>query len=195
MAICVGIQWKDVNDKDITNPSKYIVLNDSWEVADMSAIPNMGLSEDVEIFVKRNSNTFPSEDSRLAKIVSTYAPTNKQDDEFPLHRIWDRVYSVSERTKEEKKASVDACLSNANAQVYPTERRAQYDDIYSVALRKKSDGIDLTEIEKDIMNKKELYANTMVDNIAICNAKKAAIDEGIPVDLDSDWITTDPTDV
>lgn len=191
--ICVGIKWHDINDKDITNPSKYTILNENWSVGNMTDIPNMGLAEDVEIFVKRNSNQYPSEDSRLVIITSAYGPTDKQDSEFPLYRVWERSYTVRQRSKEDKKSSVDACCANANSLAYPTEKRAQYDDIYSVALRKKTDGIELTAIELDIMNKKEIYANAMVSNIAVANAKKDAIDNDIPVDLDSDWIDTDPT--
>lgn len=189
---CVAIQWHDVKDKDITNPSKYTILNDNWTIT-MSDIPLMGLADDVEVFVKRNTNSYPTEDPRLVLVVSTYAPMDKQDSEYPNYRIWDKQYTITERTADDKKASVDTACSNANAQVYSTEKRAQYDDVYSVALRKKTDGIELTGIEKDIMVKKELYANSMVANISIANAKKHAIDEGIPVDLDSDWLTDDPT--
>lgn len=193
---CVIIDWKDNSDRDITIPSKFTVLNDNYEVDTIQALDEVlpTAAATVEAFIKRDTNGYPQEDSRLVIINSEYGPVNEQDSEFPNYRMWKRTYSVEPRTNDEIKVSIDDCCKIANAQVYPIERRVEYDDIYSVCVRRENLGNTLTQTEIDIMTAKENYALAMTQNFEIAKAKKQAVDAGIPFDLDSDWINTDPNE-
>jgi hypothetical protein len=192
MAIpCVLIQWKNVADKDVTDSTKYIVLNKNYNPL---SLPIQGLDPQLEVFVKNTPFARPVEDMRLVSIKEVESPVDEFDSVHTTTRKWVITYEVVERTNEDKKNSVDEVESDANFGVFPTKKQLKYLALYAVISRREARGLTISPVQQAILDKFEAKAQRIwINHIEGLN-KKGAIDANQPLNLDENWETIDPED-
>jgi hypothetical protein len=182
MINCVLIRWLDG-------------AKTNYSIVNMNAVltsPNVvGLDPDLEYCVKRTPYTIPDYDPRLTNLVTTQN-IGDFDSEYSNMHQWVITYSLQDRTAADKKISVDESESDANYSVFPTQKQLKYLTIAIALVDKKVSGLTLTTAQQSILNKLQDKALLIWQNHITANAKKALIDTELPVDLDSDWNTTDP---
>lgn len=188
---CVLIQWLNAADKDVTDPAKYLILNNDYKPVQL---PVQGLSPELEVFVKYTPFPRPIEDPRLVVIEEIEGPVDEMDETHTSNRKWVKTFNVKERTADDKKSSVDEAKSDANLGVFPPKKHLEYLTLYAVISRREARGLTITPAQQLILDKFEAKASRIWFNHINALAKKADIDSSQAIDLDSNWETIDPED-
>lgn len=181
---CVLIKWVNVADKDVTNPSKYLVLNKNYNPV---SLPVVGLADDLEVFVKREPYPVPDEDSRLVLIQNNEMPVDELDLEHTNNRIWLKTYSVVPRSKDDLKISVDESKGFANLRLLPEQEQLEMLALYTALERKERKGGVLSDAENAYLQKGDAVAQKLWYNRTVATAKKTDIDNDLTPDLDNGW--------
>lgn len=190
MAICNLIQWIDINDKDVTNPAKYRILKRNQNITP----PVQGLDEDLEYFVIREPFEVPEYDPRLVILKITESPIDELDEIETTLRKWIVSYAIEDRTGDDKKKSVDEVKELSNLGVFPTKKHLEYLTLYAVISRREALGLSISSEQQNILDRFEDKGQKIWLNYINGLAKKSDLDNSLPVDLDSNWETTDPED-
>lgn len=188
MALCNLIQWYNVNDKDVTNPTKYRIVKRNQNINP----PVLGLDADLEYFVIRIPYAIPEYDPRLVILENIESPVDEFDVEFPTLRKWHISYNIVDRTIDDKKNSVDEVKELANLEVFPTKKHLEYLTLYAVISRRESLGLNISPAQQLILDRFEAKAQKIWLNYINSLAKKADLENNIGVDLDTNWENIDP---
>ena len=185
----VVIRWLDVNDKDVTNPAKYQIVNKNYNP---SFLPVIGSEPDLEYFVKRTPFAQPNYDPRLVNLIISDYPVDEFDSEYPTNRKWVTTYALVDRSKEDIKTAVDEIESLSNNQLFPTHKQLKLLTLASFILDRRTQGLVLTAKELIILNIVRDKAIKIWQNYINGETKKEAIDADQPYNLDTDWELIDP---
>jgi hypothetical protein len=187
-AICTLVQWNNVNDKDVTDSSKYTIIKQHQSINP----PVVGLDEDLEYFIERTPYAIPEYDPRLVILNISNGPVDEYDTEYPILRKWETTYSITERTNTEKKISVEEVENISNNAVFPIIKQLKYLVLYAVISRREALGLSISSQQQNILDKVESKALRIWTNHITALSKKTDIDNSINIDLDIDWENTDP---
>lgn len=179
---CVVIQWN-------ADSTEYTVVNYN---ARPNFLPIIGLDPDLEVLVKRTPYEIPDYDPRLTYLGVTQSVSETEDLEHPGHRMWLTTYSLIEMPTEAKMISVDEAENDANYQVFPTEKHLKYLTVATAIIDRKASGLTITPAQQAILNKLQAKAARIWSNHVTAQQKKAALEQGLSVDLDTDWEDIDP---
>lgn len=188
MATCNLIQWLNIEDKDLTDSSKYRILKRNQEITP----PVQGLDADLEYFIVREPYEVPEYDPRLVDLNSIESPVDEFDEVETTLRKWIVSYSVADRTTDDKKDSVDEVKELSNIGVFPQKKHLEYLTLYAIISRRESLGLNISDEQQNILDRFEAKGQKIWLNYINGLAKKSDLDSNLPVDLDSNWEAKDP---
>lgn len=175
------IQWYDVNDKVLNDPSKYIVIHENVTTPSV-----VGLDPDLEYFLIHYPYDEPEYDPRLVYITASH---NMSDETIDGFRTWVITYTVTERTDEDKKVSIEEAETSQNYTIINTEKQLKYLALYTVITNRRVKGLNITAEMEALEAKVEAKALKIWQNHITAETKKAAVDSGDPINIDEDWET------
>jgi len=179
MAIeCYVIQWNDDN-------TAFFPVNASYNV---DSLPVQGMTNPKqEVLVKRTEINPLDYDSRLVKKITFTGVSEDYDSEYPTNRKWVTTTTFEPKTIAEKIVSVEQEESTANYAILPNGEQLKA-IVEALGLIISSQlGTNLDEEQELILANFAKIAVPMWDNKKIAEAKKALLEAGEEVDLDSDW--------
>lgn len=179
---CVVIEWN-------TERTEYTVVNYN---ARPLYLPIDGIDPDLEVLIKRTPYAIPDYDPRITYLGVTHSISETEDLEFPGHRMWLTTYSLIEMPTEAKMVSVDEAENDANYQVFPTEKHLKYLTVATAIIDRKASGLTITPAQQAILDKLQAKAALIWSNHITALQKKTLLEQGLDVDLDSDWESVDP---
>jgi hypothetical protein len=179
---CVGIQWNEDN-------TEFTVVNFNYNPL---SLPIQGLSENMEVLVKREPYAIPEYDPRLKRLVTSYDISEEYDTEHPTSRMWVKTYSLLDRSTDEKIISVSEAENDANYQVFPTQDHFKYMVLAIAIIDRKASGMTISAAQQTLLNRVQNRATKIWQNHVISQQKAAAIEAAQEVDLDEGWENIDP---
>ena len=179
---CVLIRW----DETRTN---YTVVNYSYNP---EFLPIDGLIPELEALVKREPYSIPVYDSRLKILGVQNTISETFDAQYPTSRQWITTYTLIDRSILDKQISVDEAENDANYQVFPTSKQFKYMVLALAIIDRKASGLTITAAQQRILDKLQAKALKIWNNHITGLAKKAELEAGYDVDLDSDFEVIDP---
>lgn len=180
------IRWNDVNDKVLNDETKFQIVNE--EVINPSLI---GLSPDLEYFAERIPYSYPDSDERLEIVQEARVMTEDIESETGV-RYYDLIYSATDRTKEDKKSSVEDLMNQANSSVFPSKKQLLYLAMYTAIVDRKHSGQNITPAMQNVYNKVDAKITKMWQNYLLHLSKQNDIDSDLPPFLDIGWKDIDP---
>ena len=187
MPNCVIIKWKDVADKNYNDKSKYSVVNYNYYTPQL---PVSGLAESFEVLIKKVLPLPEGLDFRLYNAVSTNFATDVEDSEEVGYKQYVFTYNIQPTDKLVRKTSVDEAESQAVNSIFPIEKQIKRLAISLALLKKQVQGGTLTTKQANYLNKLDEYVLPLWQNHTLNEAKKAAIDANIEMDIDEGWNKT-----
>lgn len=181
---CVVISWN-------SDSSSYSVVNYNYKT---QILPVTGLTEGLEILVKRTPYAMPTFDGRLQNLITTYSVSEDYDSIYTSTRKWVTTYSFEEASDSEKIVSVEEAESLANSQVLPSSKQLKYLCVCIGLLVKERNGGTLTTNQEAILDKIAAKAVKMWTNHNLAENKKDSIEAGAEIDIDYGWENTDDED-
>ncbi len=184
------IQWHDINDMPLNDPSKFTVLKEFEENPSL-----VDLAPDLEYFQERIPFAYPVVDFRLVTITDKIAFTEDTVvvEGFDI-RIYDRIYEVTDRTDEEKNISINEMKNDANIAVFPQTKHLEFITMYMLIVRRELLGLNISSEQQAILDKVEAKGLKIWQNHITEKTKKQAVIDGQPINIDEDWETIDPED-
>lgn len=182
----VVVDWSDPTRN--VDSSGYTIINPNYSV---SFLPVNGLSDNLEVFV-HHEETIPPIDYRLYNLLVTEGITDSLDSEYTTNRIYLREYDVVARDSAEIFESIEQEENEANLQVFPNEKHLKYLVFYCGIHRRETQGYNVTVNQQAILDKVEAKMENMWMNYINSLTKQEAIRNEEIIDIDSDWVITDP---
>lgn len=184
------IQWNDLNDRPLNDPTKYIVLKEFEQNPSLQ-----GLAPELEYFQENIPFEYPVADFRLVTILDTITFTEDIVVVDGLDvRVYKRTYTVEDRTNEEKDVTIEEMKNDANIQVFPPNKHLEYLTMYAIIVRREFLGLTITPTQQAILDKVEAKGLKMWQNHITEITKKQAVIDNQPLNIDEDWETIDPED-
>jgi hypothetical protein len=183
--VCL-IRWNNINDKDYSDSSKYVVLNAFTEIGDPNVI---GLDPDLEYLVLREPYVSPDYDGRIYSLNTIFAASAEIDDQYPPLRKFVTTYETVRRTPADIKASIKEAEALSNSQIIDPSAMAQLMFLRDTIQRRSDSGIAITADEQVVINNyndigAKVWANSQ-------NAKTLCemADAGTLISINIGWIT------
>jgi len=182
------IQWNDLNDRPLNDPTKYIVLKEFEQNPSLQ-----GLAPQLEYFQENIPFEYPVADFRLVTVTNTVTFTENivVVDGVDV-RQYDRTYTVVDRSNEEKDVTIEEMKNDANIQVFPPNKHLEYLTMYAIIVRREFLGLSITPNQQAILDKVEAKGLKMWQNHITESTKKQAVIDDQPLNIDEDWETIDP---
>ena len=174
IANCTHIQWNEAHDA-------YSVINYSYNV---TFLPVIGIAPNSEILINRTPYSVPAYDPRLKNLVISKDVSADFDSQFPDHRKFETLYTLTDRTIEQKKIEIEKIEADANYSILPLNKQMKYMLLYMVALRLETKGLPVTARRQRLFNYIETKAVRINDNLILSETKKASLDNNEQIDLE-----------
>ena len=180
------IRWNDPQDKVLNDISKFEIVNENVTIPSL-----IGLSPDLEYFAERIPYAYPESDERL-EIVSETRVMTEDIEPVTECRYYDLLYSAEDRTKDDKKSSVEDLMNQANSSVFPSKKQLLYLAMYTAIVDRKHSGQNITPAMQDVYDKVDAKITKMWQNYLLNLSKQDDIDNDLPPFLDLGWEDVDP---
>jgi hypothetical protein len=179
MIDCVVIEYDDSYD------AGYRIVNYSYSV---TSFPIDGISDAMEVLIKRTPYEVPDYDSRLYDLVTTYSISEDYDEEYPTQKMWVTTYSLSPTSTEAKETAVEEAETTANLCHMSTTEMLKYLTIGVALADKRAQGLTISTAQETFMTELQEKAVSFWANNILSAAKKASIEAGEEVDIDEGWV-------
>lgn len=190
MINCVVIQWNDIQDKVYSDPTKYSVVNWNYNIESPVVA---GLEDDLEVLEKVIPYTMPVIDYRLYSLEVNNIAVDEVGPNPPLKQF-QTIYTILDRSIEEKKISIDEMESDSNYSTFPSIKQLKYLLLYIALTRREALGLSISAAQQAILDKGDAIALKVWQNHINALSLKEDLDNSIEIDLDEGWETTFPED-
>ena len=174
------IKWKNIEDKVLNDSSKYDPVHYNVEVPSL-----LDLDEDLEYFDLVVSPLPPELDERLAEVGIINDMTNEVG--ALNQRIWNIGHVITPRTIADIEQSIDDIELTMSNSILADAQRDKRIFMYAAFERRQRLGLTMTQVMLDYLDDGDAIALRIYKNATTAIAKKAAVNAGLPADLDEGW--------